>query len=181
MNNNLIKKSIGALLLLAVVLIGGLLGLGKDRNISNVLSSQSPKPGFVKVVKVIDGDTLDVSLNGKTTRVRLIGVNSPESVDPRKSVECFGVEASNEAKKLLLGQFVKLESDDSQQNIDRYGRLLRYVYLEDGTSFNKEMIELGFANEYTYQTPYKYQKEFKEAEVEARLNKRGLWADDACR
>ncbi len=180
MNNNSIKKNIGALLF-AVVLIGGLLGFGRDRNINNVLSSQSPKPGFVKVVKIIDGDTIDVDLNGKTARIRLIGVNSPESVDPRKPVECFGIEASNEAKKLLLGQFVKLESDDSQDNIDRYGRLLRYVYLEDGTLFNKEMVEFGFANEYTYQTPYKYQKEFKEAEAGARLNKRGLWADNACR
>lgn len=181
MSNNQFKKSIGTLILFAVVLIGGLYGSGKYNRLDNVLSSQSPKPGYVKVVKVVDGDTVDVDLNGKTTRLRLIGINSPETLDPRKPVECFGIEASNEAKKLLTGKFVKLESDDSQDNIDRYGRLLRYVYLEDGTSFNKEMIELGFANEYTYQTPYKYQKEFKEAEAKARTDKRGLWADNACR
>jgi len=174
-------KSVGTLLLFAVVLIGGLLGFGKDNRLGNVLSSRSAKPGYVKVEKVVDGDTVDVSIEGKTTRVRLIGINSPESVDPRKPVECFGIEASNKAKELLSGKFVKLEIDDRQQNIDRYGRLLRYVYLEDGTNFNKEMVELGFANEYTYQTSYKYQGEFKEAEADAKINKRGLWADNACR
>src|SRR3989344_147378 len=170
---NQIKKSVGTLLLFAVVLIGGLLGFGRDRNISDVLSLQSSRPGFVKVVKVVDGDTVDVNIEGKTTRVRLIGINSPESVDPRKPVECFGIEASNKAKELLTGRFVKLESDDSQDSIDRYGRILRYVYLEDGTFFNQEMVELGFANEYTYQTPYKHQQEFKEAEADAKINKRG--------
>ena len=181
MINKQLKKSIVTLILFAAVLVGGLLGFGKEYRLGDVLSSRSPKPGYVKVVKVVDGDTIDVNLEGKTSRVRLIGINSPESVDPRKPVECFGKEASNKAKELLTGRFVKLESDDSQDSIDRYGRILRYVYLEDGTFFNQEMVELGYANEYTYQTPYKHQQEFKEAEADAKINKRGLGADNACR
>lgn len=95
-------------------------------------------------------------------------------------MECFGVEASNKAKELLNGKMVALESDDSQGDRDKYNRLLRYVYLEDGTNFNKLMIEQGFAYEYTYNLPYKYQKEFKEAEEETKTNKVGLWAGGAC-
>lgn len=130
-----------------------------------------------KVVKVIDGDTVDVLINGKTERLRLIGINTPETLDPRKPVECFGVEASNKAKELLTDKYVFLESDPSQGERDKYERLLRYVFLENGESFNLKMIKEGFAHEYTYDLPYKYQKEYKEAEKNARENTLGLWGD----
>lgn len=132
------------------------------------------------VIKVIDGDTIKVDINGTAEAIRLIGINSPESVDPRKPVECFGIEASNRAKELLNNKKVILENDPTQGERDKYQRLLRYVWLEDGTFFNKKMISDGYANEYTYDTPYKYQAEFKQAETEAKALKRGLWADDAC-
>lgn len=128
-----------------------------------------------KVLKVIDGDTIDVDLNGKVTRLRLIGMDTPEVVDPRKPVQCFGREASNKAKELLSDQLVRLENDPSQGEIDKYGRVLRYVYLPNGQNFNKLMIKEGYAHEYTYNTPYKYQAEFKQAEKEASMNKLGLW------
>lgn len=133
-----------------------------------------------KVVKVVDGDTLDVDIAGKTTRLRLIGIDTPEVVDPRKPVQCFGREASAKAKELLSGQSVRLESDPTQGELDKYGRTLRYVFLSDGRSFNKLMIEEGYAHEYTYNTPYKYQIEFKKAQKTAEANKKGLWADNAC-
>jgi len=133
-----------------------------------------------QVVKVVDGDTINVNIDGKTETLRFIGINTPETVDPRKPVECFGREASNRAKELLSNKKVRLENDPTQGERDKYQRLLRYVWLEDGTFFNKKMIADGFAHEYTYGTPYKYQEEFDEAELEARTAKRGLWADDAC-
>lgn len=134
----------------------------------------------VEVVKVVDGDTLDVRINGKTERLRLIGIDTPETVDPRKAVQCFGVEASNKAKELLEGKMVTLEADPEQGERDKYKRLLRYIFLPDGQSFNKLMISEGYAYEYTYETPYKYQAEYKQAQKDAEANKKGLWADKVC-
>lgn len=133
------------------------------------------------VLKIVDGDTIDVLINDKTERIRLIGINTPETVDPRKSVECFGAEASNKAKSLLAGKKVYLVNDNTQKDRDRYDRLLRYVLLENGLNFNLLMIQEGYAYEYTYDTAYKYQSEFKQAEFEARKGKKGLWADGVCK
>lgn len=133
-----------------------------------------------RIVKVVDGDTVDADIDGKIERVRLIGINTPETVDPRRPVECFGKEASAEAKKLLSGKRVRLEADKTQSDRDKYGRLLRYVTTEDGVFFNLEMISLGYAYEYTYDLPYKYQRRFKDAQKEAEAKGAGLWAPGAC-
>jgi len=138
------------------------------------------KASYYQVTKVIDGDTIDVSIDGTISRVRLIGIDTPETVDPRKSVECFGKEASDQMKYLLGGKNVRLEYDATQDDKDKYGRLLRYVFRDDGMFVNQWMIENGFANEYTYNIPYQYQKEFKQAERLARENQRGLWQRDVC-
>lgn len=147
-------------------------------------SSSTPTPQTkslqAEILTVIDGDTIEVSFDNKKEVVRLIGINSPETVDPRKPVECFGKEASTKAKSLLLGKSVQLEADPTQDDRDKYQRLLRYVFLEDGTNFNKLMISEGYAYEYTYNIPYKYQSEFKQAQKEAEANKVGLWADNVC-
>lgn len=132
------------------------------------------------VVRVVDGDTLAVNINGVAETIRIIGINTPETVDPRKPVECFGKEASDKAKSILEGKKIRLEADPGQGERDKYDRLLKYVFLENGTDFGKIMIEQGFAYEYTYDIPYKYQAEYKEAEKLARDNKRGLWADGVC-
>lgn len=132
------------------------------------------------VVEVVDGDTVKLSMNGTTETVRLIGIDTPESVHPTEPVECFGVEASNRAKQLLSGKQVQFETDSSQDTRDRYGRLLGYIILPDGRNFNKVMIEEGYAYEYTYDKAYKYQAEFKAAQISAEANKRGLWASGAC-
>ena len=151
------------------------------QNIENVaiteVSPISQAQKTYNVVRVVDGDTIDVSVDGEVERIRLIGINTPETVYPRKPVECFGVEASNKAKSLLSGKKVILENDNSQGERDKYGRLLRYVFLEDSTSFNLLMIKEGYAYEYTYNLPYKYQSEFKKAQKEAETIKTGLWGN----
>lgn len=138
------------------------------------------KTGFYPVVRVVDGDTIVVHVDGVDEKIRLIGVNTPETVDPRKTVECFGKEASAFTKKLLENKSVRLERDSTQDNRDKYKRLLRYVFFEDGALFNRELIAEGYAYEYTYKIPYTHQTEFKSAQHDAEQNKRGLWAPDVC-
>lgn len=135
---------------------------------------------YYNVTKVTDGDTIHVLIEGQDEKVRLIGINTPETVDPRKSVECFGKEASERMKEIAQGKIVRLEYDESQSLRDAYGRLLAYVYLEDGQMINRKMIAEGYAYEYTYLTPYKYQREFRELQNVARTSNRGLWAPDTC-
>ena len=142
--------------------------------------TQAFKKDLYSVIKVIDGDTITVNIDGKIETIRLIGIDSPESVDPRKPVQCFGKEASDKAREVLMGKRITIELDPTQGDKDKYKRLLRFVFLEDGTNFNKLMIEEGYAHEYTYNVPYEYQDEFKVAELNAREEKRGLWADNAC-
>lgn len=141
--------------------------------------AQSSQTSYL-VTKVVDGDTLTISKDGTSVTLRLIGIDTPETVHPSKPVECFGTEASNKAKSLLSGKYITLETDDSQGTYDKYQRMLAYVYLPDGTMFNKYMISEGYAYEYTYGTPYKYQSEFKQAQNSAKQDKKGLWADGVC-
>lgn len=135
---------------------------------------------YYQVVKVVDGDTIDVKLDGQTERIRLLGINTPEVVDSRKPVECFGREASDKAHELLDGREVELEADATQTDRDRYNRLLRYVRIKEGLFYNLEIIKLGYAYEYTYDLPYKHQADFKAAQQNAQTQKIGLWADGAC-
>jgi len=132
-----------------------------------------------KVVSVVDGDTIKVIYNGNTESVRLVGIDTPETVHPTKPVQCFGKEASNKMKKLVEGKTVKLMVDKKGTERDKYKRLLRHIYLEDGTFVNKEMVKQGYA--YAYLTyPFEYKEDFKKAESEAKKNKLGLWADGVC-
>jgi len=140
----------------------------------------APSTTIFLVTHVVDGDTFDVDMNGKTERLRMIGMDTPETVDPRKPVQCFGKEASARTKELLTGKYVTLEADPSQGERDKYSRLLRYAFLPDGRNLALVLIQEGYAHEYTYNTPYKYQQAFKDAERAAREGKKGLWADDAC-
>lgn len=145
-----------------------------------VVTETGEKELLTRIVRVMDGDTFVATVGGKEEKVRLIGIDTPEVVDPRKPVQCFGKEASNKAKEVLNDRYVHLESDPTQSDRDKYGRLLRYVFLEDGMFFNEYMVREGYAYEYTYRMPYKYQKRFKAAQAEARDNKKGLWADGVC-
>ena len=145
-----------------------------------IVPTEADKSDLFLVTKIIDRDTLMVKINDKEEAVRLIGVDTPETVDPRKTVQCFGKEASLKAKELMENKMIKLEADSTQNDRDKYNRLLRYVYLKDGTLINKKLIEEGFGFEYTYQIPYKFQTEFKAAQKMAEEDKMGMWADGAC-
>jgi micrococcal nuclease len=127
------------------------------------------------VTRVADGDTFTAERGGEEVKVRMIGVNTPESVDPRRPVECFGLEASDRLKDLLTGETVTLVEDASQGSTDKYGRALRYVE-NDGVDIGLQMIAEGFAYEYTYRTPYERQDEYKTAQQMAEAAGEGLWS-----
>jgi len=135
------------------------------------------------VVKAVDGDTLTVKLDGSTNqvKVRLLGVNTPETVDPRKTVECFGKEASAYAHSKVDGRRIRLDADPQADEIDKYGRLLRNVILEDGTDFNAALVRDGYAYAYLSFPLNKQRKaQLKQLENEARIAQRGLWATSTC-
>ncbi len=143
-------------------------------SVSPVPTHSAIEKSEAKITKVVDGDTVDVEINGKKDVVRLIGINAPETN------ECFGKEATDKAKEILNSKEVTLEPDSSQDDRDKYHRLLRYVFLSDGTNFGETMTRDGFAKEYTYKFPYKYQSIYKKAQQEAKDKKSGLWANGAC-
>ena len=128
-----------------------------------------------QVSRVVDGDTIEVIINEKKEKIRMIGIDTPETKHPKKGKECYGEEAYQKTKSLLEGKKIFLEEDASQGDQDYYKRLLRYVVLEDGSNFNLKMIQEGFAKEYTYKKSYLYQSDFKQAEQEAQKSKKGLW------
>ena len=160
MNRTLIRSRIRRLLLVTVLFIPTLTLAGEHG----------------RVTRVVDGDTIKVRIAGRTETVRLIGVDTPETVDPRKPVQYFGEEASEFTKELALGEEVSLQTDPQCSNRDRYRRLLRYVYLSDGTLVNAEIVAQGYGFAYT-KYPFSRMKEFRKLERRARNEGRGLWAN----
>lgn len=140
--------------------------------VKNVYAAQ-----FYKVVRVVDGDTIVANDGNINETVRLLGIDTPETVDPRKPVQCFGKAASDKMKSLVQGKSVLLVEDNTQGNRDKYNRLLRYVYLPDNrkTFVNGEMVKQGFAFSYR-QYPTKYLDRFNSWEKYAREHKLGLWS-----
>ncbi|KXK25991.1 MAG: Thermonuclease precursor [candidate division WS6 bacterium OLB20] len=126
------------------------------------------------VLEVIDGDTVRIEYEDKPVTVRLIGIDTPETKHPQKGVECFGPQAAAFLTTLLSDQNVTIELDESQGIYDRYSRLLAYLWLGD-TMINELMVSEGYAFEYTYNLPYRYQGRFMDAQRSAREQKRGLW------
>jgi len=132
-------------------------------------SSEITERQTVRVIRVIDGDTIEIEGGQK---VRYIGIDTPELVDPRKPVQCFAMEASSKNKELIEGKTVEFEKDVSET--DKYGRLLRYVYV-DGVFVNDYLVREGFAHASSYPPDIKYQEQFTRAEQEAQEFNRGLW------
>jgi micrococcal nuclease len=124
------------------------------------------------VVSVVDGDTIDVQLDGRTVRVRYVGVNTPETKHPDKGVEPFGPEADAANRRLVAGKTVRLELD--VQPRDRYQRLLAYVYVGD-LMVNAELVRQGYAQVATFPPNVKYHDRFRALQQEAREARRGLW------
>ena len=126
----------------------------------------SDENNLFEVARVLDGDTIEL-LDGR--KVRYIGINSPE---PTKNT-CFGKESTNKNKELVEGKMVRLEKDIS--DTDKYGRLLRYVYVED-LLINDVLVREGYAKISTYPPDVKFQEQFKESERQARENLKGFWS-----
>ncbi len=135
------------------------------------------------VLRALDGDTIEALLDGeeKPMKVRFIGVNTAESVDPRRPVECFGKEASAFTKNLLEGKRVLLKEDLQADERDKYGRLLRNIFLEDGTDVNAMLIREGYAYAYvSFPQDRRRKAELKRLQEEAKNAKRGLWNPETC-
>ncbi len=131
-------------------------------------------PISVQVVRVIDGDTIEVCcVFGDRVMVRYIGIDTPEIHHPMKGVERAGKEASEANRNLVDGKTLRLEFDVQEQ--DRYGRLLAYVYLEEGTFVNAWLVQHGYAAVMTVPPNVKYQELFLRLQREAREEGRGLW------
>lgn len=134
------------------------------------VNTTEPLSNTFTVTKIIDGDTIELSNKQK---VRYIGIDTPETVDPRRPDGCFGREASEKNKELVLGKTVTLEKDVNET--DRFGRLLRYVYV-DGQMVNEVLVRDGYAKAVTFPPDVKYQSKFTDLEKSARENKAGLWS-----
>lgn len=135
--------------------------------------SNGSRAGIATVVHPVDGDTIVVDLDGREESVRLIGIDTPESVARDRPVECFGPEAKARTAELLsAGTVVRLERDVEAR--DRYGRLLAYV-LRDGVLVNLLLVEEGFAESFAYPPNLAHQTELAQAEATARAAERGLW------
>ncbi len=173
------KKSLGIIMALVFAMLSIHRGLSLQQQSS--AGQTGTNLGTYQVEQVVDGDTVELSIDGRRQKVRLIGMDTPEVVDPRKVVQCFGREASAQAHKLLEGQAVRLEYDVQVGERDKYDRLLGYVFLPDGSNYAEKMIRDGYAHEYTYQSQvYKYQADFKAAEAEAQSAGRGFWSSTTC-
>lgn len=173
MSRRLVNKrtySIILLILSVLILIGQRYGwFGQIQKAAEV-----NQPGLYHVVEFLDGDTIVVEMSGSRETLRFIGVDTPETHDPRKAVQCFGQAAANFTKDLIGKNKVRLASDQLSTNRDRYNRLLRYVYLPDGKLVNAEIIQRGYGFAYLG-FPFTKSEQFRKYEVEARKAERGLW------
>ncbi|MCO5175894.1 MAG: thermonuclease family protein [Thermomicrobiales bacterium] len=147
-------------------------------------TGDAPDGMLAHVDRVVDGDTIIVELDGRDERLRYIGVDAPESVKQDYPVECFGPEASTENKRLVDGRYVMLVKDVSDR--DQYGRLLRYVYVQDDSTgewvfVNMRLVEEGYATSVTFPPDVAHLSEFRAAEREARDAGRGLWGSCSTR
>jgi len=128
-----------------------------------------------RVVKVVDGDTIDVQLGAARETVRYIGVDTPETKHPSKPVQCYGQRASDFNARLVSGELVRLVRDVEQR--DRYGRLLAYVYrVRDGLFVNAELARLGYAQPLSIAPDVRHADRFDDLGRRAREQGRGLWS-----
>lgn len=130
---------------------------------------------YYLVKRVIDGDTFEIRNGLRAMNIRMLGIDTPETVDPRKREQCFGKEASRETRNIIEGKKVQLKLDPSRESKDKYGRILAYVFLENGLFINLNLLKNGFAKEYTFGKPYSKQALFIATQNEAKQNNIGLW------
>jgi micrococcal nuclease len=160
-----------------------------NREKQQIEKHSTGETAFVK--KIFDGDTFEAEISGKIEKVRMLGIDSPERWDSekfdrdmertgrdKKTIQQLGELSYEHTVKLISGKKVILKPEPGGDNKDKYGRLLRYVYLEDGTFVNMVIVEDGYANAYRKFRLSK-QKDFIEAEKKAREDKKGLWGNQA--
>jgi micrococcal nuclease len=161
------------LLIIVLTLIPPIDNKTKNNKIGIPIPTSIPEKtkNTVRVERVIDGDTIQLETGEK---VRYIGIDTPETVHPNKPIECYGQEASQKNKELVEGKEISLEKDISET--DKYGRLLRYIWVED-ILINEYLVREGYANSSSYPPDVKYQDRFIEAEKLAREEEKGLWGN----
>ena len=144
--------------------------------VGKILPASQLLPGFYRVSQFIDGDTFVVDMNGHPETIRLIGIDTPETHKPNTPVQCFGPEASQFTKETIQnnGNNVRLVADPLDDNRDRYGRLLRYAYLPDGSLLEATLISQGYAFAYT-SFPFQKKTDFEALQATATAKQRGLW------
>lgn len=162
-------------IVLALTLLFGVLLAVWLRLYQPKLHFQSPaSPSDYQVTHFVDGDTLVVSMAGQKQTIRLIGVDTPETHDPRKPVQCYGQVAANFTKQFVGSQSVRLMADPLSTNRDRYNRLLRYVYLPNNQLLNEELIKRGYGFAYLG-FPFSKSAQFAADQHSAQASKKGLW------
>lgn len=179
MSKRLLTKAIIAVLVVVFAAFKGLVEPATE-----ISSAEAGKFIPARVVKVTDGDTIQVEIEGRTEKVRLIGVDTPETVHPTKKVEAIGPEASAYTKQ-LLGRNLWLELDVGER--DKYGRLLAYVWLEKPEAinideisekmFNGKLLAEGYGRLMTIQPNVRYVAYFTKIQTQARENQKGIWKD----
>lgn len=178
-NKRIVIACAASILIIAAALIvyAATSSSGKSLNSSKPFKLVQIDPNaYYKVTSVIDGDTFQADVNGKIITVRVLGINTPETVDPKKPVECYGPEASAEAKELLTGRKVRLVANPNREALDIYHRYLLYVYRDDGLFYNDFMVKNGFAHEYTFNNEaYEFQSQFRNDQAEAKAANIGMW------
>jgi micrococcal nuclease len=159
---------------LLVVLLAAGYGLGRGGR-SDGGGSAAGSTQTARVLRVVDGDTILVTVHGAKERVRYIGMDTPETVKPGAPVGCFGKKASAENKRLVAGRDVRLVADAEAR--DRYGRMLAYVYrASDGLFVNAELVRHGYATPLSIAPNVRYAARFRTLARAARRDGRGLWS-----
>ncbi len=163
---------------LGILLVTLFIALGQRYGWFHTATKQASikQPGLYSVTEFVDGDTIVVDMNGTKETVRFIGVDTPETHDPRKAVQCFGQAAAAFTKQYIGDKPVRLEADPTNTNRDRYKRLLRYVYAPDRSLVNAEIIKQGYGFAYIA-FPFEKMEEFKAYEKVARDHNLGLWSN----
>ncbi len=137
---------------------------------------QNNQPGLYSVAFFVDGDTIAVNMNGKVEKVRFVGIDTPETHKPNTPVQCYGPAAAAFTKNTIGTNSVRLVSDSLSTDRDRYNRLLRYVYLPDGTNVNEKLVQNGYAFYYPY-FPFTKSEQFAADQTAAMAANKGLWGN----
>lgn len=157
---------------------------GLDPSTPGIYTTNTARGVRALVIRAVDGDTIEAKIEatGEEVKVRFLGINTAESVDPRRPVQCFGKEASQYTKNLIEGKIVLLVDDPKADNRDKYGRLLRnIVRVDDNLDVNATLVDQGYANAYlSFPLDAKRKAQMRLLEAGAKAAGRGLWAIGTC-